>query len=337
MVWERENKRGYQFEDGEVRVFAEPYFGLLQPASQPDAVLRHQLRERAVLNGVLEPVTTTRNGISRAKQSAPQPNLDDQLTVFEALFPEGFHGARWTDQRRGRVEGRRLKRHLDPAIDDAAVRLGAAPLQALIDEGRHAEVLQRFVDVVGSTDLATNKQLEGFRQLRADAELTQALHGFLHDTRRGDLAPMARLRLELARLGFRKLPWTALTAARALLYPTDHMVVRPSVVRAQAKLLAPRFRLGPVPSAAEYSRSLEFTMTVRAHLTKSGLIPRDLFDVTGFMRVTLAASAKRARLEAMVERRSAENGATEAGATESDATEAGAAEAGAAEAGAVIQ
>lgn len=306
MVWERENKRGYQFEDGEVRVFAEPYFGLLQPARHPDPVLRHQLRERAIVNGVLESVETSRGGLVRTKPSAPKPELDDQVTVFEALYPEGFHGAKWTAQHRGRIEGRRLKRHVDPAIEEAAARLDASTLQTLIDEGRPGEVLQRFMEVVGNTDLATSKQLEGFRELSVDTELARAMHGFLHEQRRGDLGPMARLRLELARLGYRKLPWTALTAARALLHPADHMVVRPANVRAQAKLIAPRLRIGPVPCAAEYSRCLELTMAVREHLTKAGLAPRDLFDVASFMRVTLAASAKPALIEAMIERRDTE-------------------------------
>lgn len=319
MLWERDNKRGYQFEDGEVRVFAKPYFELLQPASKPDPVLRHKLREQAVANGELEPIKKQRAGIGR-KASAPVPSLDDQVTVFEALFPDGFHGTAWTETHRARLEGRRLKRHRDPAIAEAAERLGAEALRACIDRGDYHEVYERLVDVVGNTDLATRKQLDGFRKLKVDAELAEAMHGFLHDIRQGDLATMARLRRALARQGFRKLPWTALTAPRALLYPSDHMCVRPSVVRAQARLIAPRYKPAQIPSASDYAHCLELAMAVSEHLTKAGFAPRDLFDVTAFMRVTLASSAKEQLLAAMVERRAAQDEAAQDEAAQDETT-----------------
>jgi hypothetical protein len=41
-------------------------------------------------------------------------------------------------------------------------------------------------------------------------------------------------------------------------------------------------------------------MSVSEHLTKAGFGPRDLFDVTDFMRVTLSPSAKEKLTEAMV-------------------------------------
>jgi len=309
MLWEREDKRGYQFEDGEVRVFAKPYFELLQPAKHPDPVLRHQLREQAVTNGHLEPAKSARGGKAAGR---PVPSLDDQVTVFETLFPDGFHGDDWTEQHRGRIEGRRLKRHRDPAIEQAKERLSEEALRGCLERGEPVEVYRRFVDVVGGTDLATRKQLDGFRGLNVDTNLAEAMIGFLHDVRQGDLATMARLRRALAKENFRKIPWTALTAPRALLYPNDHMCVRPSVVRAQAKLIAPRFKLSQVPSAGDYSQCLEMAMSVREHLTKAGFSPRDLLDVTDFMRVTLASGAKRTLVEAMVERRANEQADKEA-------------------------
>ncbi|MEM9458344.1 MAG: hypothetical protein AAGF11_29475 [Myxococcota bacterium] len=304
MLWERENKRGYQFEDGEIRVFAKPYFELLQPAKKPDPVLRHKLREQAVASGELEPVKKRKVGIGR-RASAPVPNMDDQITVFESLFPDAFHGTAWTETYRSRAEGRRLKRHRDPAIAEAAERLGTEALHACIDRGDYAEVYQRMVDVVANTDLATRQQLEGFRRLKVDAELARSMVGFLHDVRSGELDAMARLRRALARQDFRKVPWTALTAPRALLHPNDHMCVRPSVLRAQARLIAPRYKPSQVPSASDYSQCLELAMAVREHLTKAGFAPRDLFDVALFMQLTLGASVKEKLLAAMVERRAA--------------------------------
>lgn len=305
MVWERENKRGYQFEDGEVRVFAEPYFSLLQPAKNPDPMLRYHLREKAFANGVLE--RSAKDG--RGRNARPRPSLDDQVTVFEELYPEGFHGTEWTELTRARLEGRRLKRHRDPAIAEAKERLGAGALRSCIERGEPAEVFQRIVEVVGNTDLATRKQLDVFRSIPVDAELADAMVCFVHDIRQGDLATMARLRGALARHGARVLPWPALTAPRALLWPSDHMCIRPSVIRAQAKLIGEHYKPEQSPSAASYSRCLELGMLVRGHLTKVGFLPRDLFDVAAFMQVTLSSKVKDRLVSAMVHRRAEEEAA----------------------------
>lgn len=303
MLWEREDKRGYQFEDGELRVFAKPYFQLLQPARKPDPVLRHQLREQAVANGFVSEVAASAKARGERPPAAPKPRLDDQVSVFEALYPDGFQGVAWTEAHRRRAKGRQLKRHRDVAIAEAGDELGREALEACIARGEHAEVLRRVVEVVGHTDLATRQQLSVLSGLDVDAELAEAMVAFLHDISAGDLATMARLRRALARHGVRKLSWTALTAPRALLHPHDHMCVRPSIVRAQARLCAPKYKPAPSPSADDYARCLELAMSVREHLTKAGLQPRDLFDVTAFMRVTLASSAKQQLTEAMVMRR----------------------------------
>ena len=302
MLWEREDKRAYQFEDGEVRVFAEPYFKFLVPAKRPDPVLRQELRAKAMAAGHIEGAKGRKKS-ERAKAAAgPVPNLDDQIAVFDELYPDAFHGTPWTEEHRERLQGRRLKKLRTPAVAEAKDKLAHEALQDCIDAGRHGEVVKRMVEVVGNTDLATSQQLAVFKELPEDKEIAEALVGYLHDQRQGDLATMARLRRALARHGAKKLSWTALTAPRALLHPQDHMCVRPSVVRAQAKLINPRFKPGPVPCAEDYARCLELVMGVQERLTKAGFGPRDLFDVTSFMKETLSASNKDRLQQAMFTR-----------------------------------
>lgn len=300
MLWERDGKRGYQFEDGKLHVIAEPYFKLLLPATKPDPVLRHQLTEQAVANGHAPDGYVVQG---RKQGGTPLPNLDDQITVFESAYESNFHGEEWSETFRARSSGRRVKRHRDPAIAEAKELLSKDALQACLDSGNYPEVLARVVKVVGNTDLATKAQLDAFKGITADKELAEAFVGFLHNIRDGELAVMARLRRALARFGLKAPAWTALTGPRALLYPSDHMCVRPSVIRAQAKLIMPRYKPGSVPSGDDYSRCLELAMSVREHLTKEGFAPRDLFDVTDFMKVTLSSSTKKQLTEAMVLRR----------------------------------
>ena len=302
LLWEREHKRGYQFEDGEVRVFAEDYYNLMQPAARPDPVARQQLREHAIANGELE-ITDAKSG-RKSGGAVPLPNLEDQVVVFDQLFSGGFFGATWTHEKRARPSGRALKRHRDPAIEYAKKQLDEAALRELVDQGRPHEIMQRIVDVSSRTDLVTKKQIEIFDGLNvADVELANAWIAFLHDRREGELATMARLRRALARHDVRKITWPALTAARALLHPADHAWVHPTSLRKQAKHVMPTVKIPSVPSASEYGRILELTMFVRQHLTNVGFAPRDLFDVTDFIRATLAAKQKELLREAMVARR----------------------------------
>jgi hypothetical protein len=306
MLWEHEGKRGYQFEDGKLRVIAEAYFDLLQPAIKPDPVVRSQLHEQARQNGFLPRGTASRGTRSARAPSTPQPNLEDQIEVFESLFPGGFDDTGWIEQVRGKAGARRKKTYRDPAIADAREQLAKQALEACIEAGRHAEVFDRVLGVLRRTDLVNKSQLAALEGLDVDRELAEAMVAYLHDIRESALEPMARLRRALARHDVRKLAWNALTAPRALLYPADHMCVRPTTLRAQAKLTSPRFRPGAAPSAADYSRCLELAMGVREQLSKENFTPRDLFDVIAFMRVTLAAKVKPQLLEAMARRRAVE-------------------------------
>ena len=50
-------------------------------------------------------------------------SFDDQLAVFEMLYPQGFTAGGWIADKRGEGAKRRLKRHRDAAIADARERL----------------------------------------------------------------------------------------------------------------------------------------------------------------------------------------------------------------------
>jgi hypothetical protein len=83
------------------------------------------------------------------------------------------------------------------------------------------------------------------------------------------------------------------------------MCVRPTVVAVQARSLMPGFKPSSVPSADDYARCLEVAMSVREHLTKQHLAPRDLFDVEHFMRITLARKVRAHLDDAIAKRRAA--------------------------------
>ena len=289
LLWRREEKCAYQFEDGNMRVFAERFCDLLQPSVQPDPVLRQRLTDRAIADGHV--LARTKSPGGRAF-SGPRPTLDDQISVFGVLFEDGFLGAAWRDATRCREKGKALKRHLDPAIERAQMELGLDVLRMHIESGHAQKVVDILVDVVGSTSLATKTQLDSIRKLRADDALAHAFIDFFYDVPGHVRGPLDQLRMALARHHLKNVPWTVLTAARALVHPKEHVFVRPSAFREQAKLLLPSFKLPSVPTPNAYSRCLEMAVGIRNHLVESGLHPRDLFDVAEFIRVTLSRSNK---------------------------------------------
>lgn len=298
LLWRREEKRAYQFEDGSMRVFAERFCSMLQPALHPDPVLRARLQEQAVAGGHVG----TGTGGSKGKARGPMPTIADQISVFGTLFDGGFAGTAWRNACRASGTKKTLKRHLDPAVERAQVELSEDKLRAHVDAGTPRAIVDVILSIVGSTSLATKTQLAAVGSLEVDAALGIAFVEFLYDVQGGARGPLDRLRIELARLGLKKVPWTVLTAAKALLHPDTHLYVRPTPVREQAKLIMPGFKMSTVPTPDAYARCLEMAVGVRNELRAAGLAPRDLLDVAEFMRVTLAKNQRDELLGAMAER-----------------------------------
>lgn len=299
LLWRREEKRAYQFEDGSMRVFAERFCSMLQPSLEPDPVLRAQLREQAVASGH---VGVAIGGSKGKANRGPMPTIADQVSVFATLFDGGFAGTAWRNACRASGTKKTLKRHVDPAVERAQVELSEATLRAHLDSGNPRAIVDTMISIVGSTSLATKTQLAAVGSLEVDAALGVAFVEFLYDVGGAARGPLDRLRIELARLGLKKVPWTVLTAAKALLHPETHLFVRPAAIREQAKLLMPGFKLSTVPTPDAYARCLEMAVGIRNALRTAGLAPRDLLDVAEFMRVTMSKSQREELRGAMAER-----------------------------------
>lgn len=287
MVWERDGKRAFKFEDGEERIIAEPFYHLMEKvadAAPPDA----------------------------RGESAITPNIDDQLALFLDLFPGGFAGDAWKSTHRG-GSGRRLKRHRQPAVDEAAQKLSPEALDELIAAGEHEAVRDRICDVIGNTDLVTKKHVDQLRAAMMSASVAQALRDFLH----GDASEAERfsnLRRELGHAGLRSPAWNLLTGILSLAQPQKHVCIRPSVFEQQAKLMRPAFSSRSRPSWNEYSRFLEIAHEVRDALAERGQPPADMLDVYDFIWVTLRPAEKE-KLEGIAAARPAREAAAAASAS----------------------
>jgi hypothetical protein len=299
LAWERDGKRAFRFEDGEVRIFKEGYYGLLEevdrPADRTTEIVAKIDREHGV--------SSRRRG-GKEKEPEQEVTFDEQLEVFLAEFPGGFESAAWVEQHRGGGAGRRLKRHRDSAVDDARRQLGADTLRELIEAGDYAAVRQRAIDVLEATDLVTRAQIKPLEDSNGDQRIAEALFQLLHGA--GDIEERFDKFCHAVAQSSRKLPsWPLITALVGLVDPQEHLCIRPSVFSTQAKWMAPSLQLGKQPKGAIYARFVEMAKTILENLRSAGQQPRDLLDVYDFVWFTLRPAAAET-LENIRKRKAAE-------------------------------
>ncbi|MCX4246494.1 hypothetical protein [Paraliomyxa miuraensis] len=312
LAWERDGKRAYQFEDGELRVFAEGFYKFLQEASCPP-------EQEAKLLAKLGRRSGTKGGDAKAEER--QLTFREQLEVFLVEYPAAFGDATWKDEHRGEGAPRRLKRHRDAAATEAQELLSAEALDELIAAGDHGEVVRRMTEIVHGTDLVTRAQAEPVASAAPSPELSAGLRDVLHGS--GDYEPRfdeyCRLLLEAGR---KQLSWPIATVIPALVRPHAHVAVRPTVLAKQSQWASPRLRYSSKPEGKVYARILTMAITVRDALIGAGRAPKDLLDVYDFMVVTLRPAANRLldevriRLDAEAE---AEDASTDGTADEAEA------------------
>lgn len=286
-AWERDGQHGFQFEDGTLRKIAESHVGLLQPADVSLEAARVALAKLTELAGL----TIARD--ERATRDGDPPlTLDDQVAIFLHQFAGGFDDPVWQKKQRGAGAKRPLKRHRDPAIAKAQELLSAAAFEELLAGMRHDEIVRRAVEVLESTSLVDARQIDALRGLpeRFAHPFAEALRDVLYGEGRYELL-LLRLLQPLRSAG--ETSWAVATALAALVHPADHVCVRPSTFREQARWMAPQLVLQKHADPRQYLRLLGMAKTVADKLHERDLAPRDLLDVYDFMWFTLRPSARR--------------------------------------------
>ena len=292
ILWERDGKRAYKFEDGKERIIAEDYYRLLDRTDDEpdsDSVL---IAEIAKLRG------------GDADRKADSMTFEEQLAVYLAQYPGAFGSDAWIKGYRGKEGKRRLKRHRVPAIAEAQERLSKAEFERILEQGAYKELQETLVEVLGGTDLVSKAQLEPFRKGVAAENFTRSLYAMLcgegdMSKRFGDLAQhMSML--------WPRVPWTVITAPLALVHPKEHVCVKPSVFTKQADCTAKPIRPTKLPTARVYRGYLEMCVQLREKLSNAGALPHDLLDVYDFIWVTQRPAAlehlARARAEGVLGR-----------------------------------
>jgi hypothetical protein len=277
IVWERDGKRGYKFEDGQLRIIAEPYYQLMEPAENPppDSPLMAELQKLRSADG--------------SGDDANRMTFEEQKSVFLEQFPDGFVGDEWRKAYRGRREGRRLKRHREGAIAEAQELLSAQSLDEIISGQKWQELQEKLTTILGSTDLVSRANLEPFRRGVAGEPFVVALRDVLWGE--GDFdARFNELCRQMSML-WSRVPWTMATALLALVRPKEHVCVKPSVFVKQADCSPVTVRPSKQPTPRAYAAYLEMSRQLSSSLSDIGLPPHDLWDIHDFIWVTQRPAA----------------------------------------------
>lgn len=278
LLWERDGKRGYQFADGNLRVFKQGFYDMFEAAEPPGDGSATAVRRLARLARAEDLTEATR-----------LPTLRDQIAMFRREFPGGFASDAWQRTRRGVEARNRLKRHRDPAIDDARW-LSPAQLAPLIAGFGWSEIHARLLRVLSATNLIPTAQLRQLEALKPSRELGTSLSEWLGAE--GDELELERRFNMLVRSLGSAGKWSVVTAIAGLFDPEHHVCVRPSAFETQAKMLLPNFRAAKRPTYAGYREYLRVAQTVFNELAGAGLRPADLLDVHDFIVETLRPSAR---------------------------------------------
>lgn len=294
LAWDREDKRGYHFEDGKLRVFKKGYFGLLE---RVDAPLEDTERVAAALRRRLGWREQAR--MVAPKRSAENVPFEYQLKLFKKIYPKGFNGSKWAKEKRGIDTTRRLQRHRNMSLVEARKHLCRSNLNKHIQNEDFATIIETMLEIGNTTNLVTKSKLRALEQLSEEGtrDIGERVFELLHGE--GQFAiRFERFIDALERATGGRPSWQLATVLISLFFPREHVCVKATTLRRQAACIGRRLTISAMPNAPMYERLRTITLDIFQRLRDAGYTPRDILDVYDFMETTLSPKAMK-RIEAM--------------------------------------
>ncbi len=289
---ERDEKRFYDFEDGQSHSIAKAFWAKLEPVALATA-------EITALEKKVRSLRDQRGSASKSKTKTvvvPLANFDAQIARFTEVFPGGFASDKFVKDERGHVAAdtdKKVKASKAQAIATAQKLLAKSELDRLIAASSFAEIVAnvRVVHKAATGLVHPLGDVIPFNKMPADKDraFAEALRNLLW----GDGAYEARFDKFVATLAESSLAtWPLATVLSALVFPDDHTFVKPSYYEKQAALMAFDLRYERVPSSAAYGRMQQLAEELGKRLKALGQTPRDKMDVYSFIGRTLSPQKK---------------------------------------------
>ncbi len=273
-----------QFQDGRARTFKQGFYHLFEPVD----------RRFDVASGIVEALMNMSGAGTRRAPKARPVTLEEQVAYFRELYPDGFRGDAYTEERRGDGRKRPLKRHRDALVANAREKLAKRALADALAAGDATAVHAAAGEVISGTDLVKVKERKRFLAMDAGlhAPVANAIHALLH----GQSPLTGRLDALVAWLerALGEAPsWELATVLLGAMRPEEHFVMREPVIARQAVFMAPGLSVPQRPMGILYERLRAMAEEVQQHLVEEDLAPRDMLDVHNFMWLTLKPAAQR--------------------------------------------
>jgi hypothetical protein len=244
----------------------------------------------AKVKGVRRPSGTAKPKSPRKPSAATFVSFDEQVKLFESLFPGGFTGEKFTAEERGVASDKTAKGYIDEAIRLAQASLG----KAQFDEGKTDDLFAAALRLLKLTGIVFPMEGQIPLNLLGEAErpaLLSALRALLHGE--GEFA--ARLETFAGALSLKdktgaakRVTWPFATHFPALLAPAEHVCVKPTAFASQATTLGLDIAKTQPVTADGYKQFLNLAQETHKRLVAAGHKPRDLMDVYAFIQRTHA-------------------------------------------------
>ena len=285
LVQEIPDKRTFLFEDGAERSFRPDYWHKMESIliEGNDAFRIDKLARR---NQIPAPGSGRK---SAAPPKKPDITFEQQVAYFVKLYPIGFEDEKFIKSERGTSdEDSKLK---TAAIERAEKLLSQSALEVLVEAGEYSKV-HEIVHTMMLTTKNTTQKAEATRFLNMSAEHHEEFAKALLSLLYGEKSFALRMDRYISAFDVEKgATWPMATLIAALVFPQDHLFVKPTFMKKQALILDIDPRYETTPNATTYERFVDACKRARELLQVAGQRPRDLFDVYTFVSKTLSPKA----------------------------------------------
>ena len=287
LLLEIPDKRTFLFEDGAERSFRPDYWHKMEiiDVQANEAVRIDRLARR---NQAPAPGSARK---SKAPPKKPDITFEQQVAYFMKLFPVGFEDEAYIKAERGEPGTKTFEKLKEAALERAEELLSQKNLQELLDAGNYEDFHQMIYELLTSTKSTTQKaEATRFKNMAEGARETfaQSLYELLYGERTYPIrfdSLVAALDIEGGAT------WPLATLLPALVYPMDHVFVKPTFFKKQALILDIDPKYDTTPNATTYEQFNEAAKKTMALLQEAGQRPRDLWDVHVFVCKTLSPKA----------------------------------------------
>ena len=287
LLMEIPDKRTFLFEDGAERSFRPDYWHKMEIVDvQPNEAVR--IDRLARRNQEPAPGSSRK---SKAPPKKPEITFEQQVAYFMTLYPVGFEDESYTKSERGDSEGKTGEKLKNAAIERAEDLLSQKNLDELLGNGSYEEIHQMIYELLTATKSTTQKA-EATRFKNLPEELREPVAIALRELLYGERPYPIRFDSFVAALDVEDgATWPLATLLPALVYPGQHLFVKPTFFKKQALILDIDPKYDTAPNSTTYTQFLETANKTMELLQKAGQRPRDLWDVHVFVCKTLSPKA----------------------------------------------